>query len=391
MSRICSGGDQQGDSKGDSDAATKEACARALRGFYAEMRQLETEERYYLSYSLPSQEGMLRDSVRTRGFQRAITEVCSGGGVVLDVGCGTGVLSAFAAKAGADRVIAVEANAVSAQVATAMVKANKLEEKVLVLEGRLEDLAVVVDREIERCGGKLAVLVSEFVGFGLIHEGMFASVAFARDRWQPRVTVPTAGSVHVSPCFLDGYPQNALTFWMTDLYGLDFSPAAAIALRAHTTQPLSDQVQADHLLADSKQVWRLDCETASAAQAARADPVSVEFEVVRRGRLHGLCIHFDLELGLTAKLSTAPGQASTHWKQLVVLFHAQEGPWPFPTLWPGDRVELSIGFGLVRQRFLEVEAKGRAVSRGGSWKPWTFEQRWVVSPDPTVEPAAGDQ
>merc|ERR1712194_10342 len=110
------------------------------------------------------------------------------------------------------------------------------------------------------------------------------------------------------------------------------------------------------------------------------------------GALHGLCIYFDLQLGGGIALSTAPSQPATHWKQLMVLFHAQELRRPFPILWPGDRVKVRFSFCLQEGRFLQVSATGQAISRGGSWKPWTFEQDWVVTPDPVIEPVpAGKQ
>ena len=54
-------------------------------------------------------EEMLKDTVRTRSYESAIhdNEFLFKGKVVVDVGAGTGILSLFAAKAGAKRVFAV--------------------------------------------------------------------------------------------------------------------------------------------------------------------------------------------------------------------------------------------------------------------------------------------
>ena len=71
----------------------------------------ETSSDYYFdSYShFGIHEEMIKDTVRTDSYRRAIqSPLCPlKGKVVLDVGCGTGILSLFAAKAGAKKVYGV--------------------------------------------------------------------------------------------------------------------------------------------------------------------------------------------------------------------------------------------------------------------------------------------
>lgn len=57
---------------------------------------------------------MLRDTVRTEAYRDAMYKNPDTfkGKVVLDVGCGTGILSMMAAKAGAARVIGVDYSSV---------------------------------------------------------------------------------------------------------------------------------------------------------------------------------------------------------------------------------------------------------------------------------------
>ena len=70
---------------------------------------------------------MINDKVRTASYAKFILsnpEVFKDA-VVMDVGCGTGILSLFAAKAGAKRVFAVDASDI-AEKAEKIVKANEL-------------------------------------------------------------------------------------------------------------------------------------------------------------------------------------------------------------------------------------------------------------------------
>mmetsp|Transcript_73821 Transcript_73821/g.171221 ORF Transcript_73821/g.171221 Transcript_73821/m.171221 type:complete len:610 (+) Transcript_73821:61-1890(+) len=373
-----------------SDDAAFFHCKAMLADFGCELRQADMNERYFRSYALSAQQGMLSDAPRTEAFRRALMQVCAGGGVVLDVGCGSAVLSMFAAKGGADHVIAVEANRISVRIARTLVEANGLSGKVTVLEGCVEDLAEAIDRELARHGGKLRVLVSEFVGFCIVYEGMFASVAFARDRWRPVEVVPRSGDVFVCPFFAEGYPQRAVDFWMQEHYGLDFSPAAKAALRSCTDNVLIDQLHTDNMLCESKHVWHLDCTQASAEEASKMDPLQLNFEVTTRGPLHGLCVFFELELAPGVMLPCGPTAPRTHWMQMMALFHAKEDAVPFPMLWPHDSISVTFGFSLVRGRFLEIRASGNARTRGGSRPPWIFNQTWHVTPDPVLEPARED-
>lgn len=58
---------------------------------------------------------------------------------MLDIGCGTGILSMFAAKAGASRVFGIDCSDIVNQ-ATEIVKANHMDDVISIIKGKVEEV-----------------------------------------------------------------------------------------------------------------------------------------------------------------------------------------------------------------------------------------------------------
>ena len=84
---------------------------------------------------------MLRDTVRTRTYQQAIegNPDAFKDKIVIDIGCGTGILSIFAARAGAKHVYAIDAADI-AYYAREIVRKNGYSDKITVIKGKVEDI-----------------------------------------------------------------------------------------------------------------------------------------------------------------------------------------------------------------------------------------------------------
>jgi len=101
---------------------------------------------YFDSYShFGIHEEMLKDEVRTRGYMRAITQNkhLFKDKIVMDVGCGTGILCMFAAKAGAKHVYGIECAGIITQ-ARQIVKDNGFESQITLIEGKVEEIELPV-------------------------------------------------------------------------------------------------------------------------------------------------------------------------------------------------------------------------------------------------------
>lgn len=98
-------------------------------------QDMTSADYYFDSYShFGIHEEMLKDEVRTRTYMNAIfqNKHLFAGKIVLDVGCGTGILSMFAAKAGAKHVYGVDCSAIIEQ-AKVIVNANGFSDKVTLI------------------------------------------------------------------------------------------------------------------------------------------------------------------------------------------------------------------------------------------------------------------
>ncbi len=265
----------------------------------------DTANPYFTSYArLSIQRGMLADSARTRAFQKAIQEVVKPGDVVLDVGTGTGILSFFAARAGAKKVYAVDYSDVI-HLARQLAAANGLADKIEFIKGRVEEIEVPQ---------KVPVIVSEWIGAFLLNESMFLSYLDARDRFlQPGGTaIPSRARMYLYP--LDDstlYVDHGLGYWERPVWGLDYKKAAEWEMNN-----LEYEIRDLHhlsALAEPRQISDIDCVHATANEFSV--DTSVEFSVERDGFVHGFGGYFDLDLSPSVTLDTSPFSLQTHWKQ----------------------------------------------------------------------------
>merc|ERR1712114_85302 len=104
--------------------------------------EMTSKDYYFDSYAhFGIHEEMLKDEVRTLTYRNSMyhNKHLFKDRVVLDVGCGTGILSMFAAKAGAKMVIGVDCSTIVEQ-AKEIVKENKMDHVITIIRGKVEEV-----------------------------------------------------------------------------------------------------------------------------------------------------------------------------------------------------------------------------------------------------------
>lgn len=194
---------------------------------------------------------MLKDTHRTLTYQQAIegNPADFKDKIVLDIGCGTGILSIFAARAGAKHVYSVD-NAEIALHAREIVKQNGLSHKITVFKGKMEE----IDFPFKE--GEVDIIVSEWMGYYLLYESMLDCVLWARDKYLKKGTgkmLPDRAQLYVAAIEDSEYMGDKANFWR-NVYGVDMS----VMSKGLWKDPVVDKVEATALMSDSCCILDID-------------------------------------------------------------------------------------------------------------------------------------
>eukprot|EP01102_Stenamoeba_stenopodia_P018308 TRINITY_DN668_c0_g1_i4.p1 TRINITY_DN668_c0_g1~~TRINITY_DN668_c0_g1_i4.p1 ORF type:complete len:475 (-),score=84.75 TRINITY_DN668_c0_g1_i4:1118-2542(-) len=275
------------------------------------------------------QQNMLQDFVRTSTYQRAFLENPEDFSqkTVIDVGCGSGILSFFALQAGAKKVYAIEASKM-AERAQILFDTNRISRDERLPSGEVVKSVVVINQKVEEVElpEKVDVIVSEPMGTLLLNERMIESYIYARKKWlkEGGKMFPSSGAIFVAP-FTDYalYSEQAskASFWTQRFfYGVDLSQLKDVAYDEYFRQPIVDFVDPSNIIAPPvlHNINFLTCDESELQNVK----IPLKYHMTTGGMLHGVVCWFDVLFdGSRNKiwLTTAPGSPPTHWYQIRCL------------------------------------------------------------------------
>ncbi|XP_078701433.1 protein arginine N-methyltransferase 2-like [Branchiostoma floridae x Branchiostoma belcheri] len=284
------------------------------------LEELESElwqdEEYFGSYSsLKLQLEMLNDKPRTLAYRTAIERNAEflKDKVIMDLGCGTGILSLFCARYGRpNKIYAVEASRM-ADKAKKLMLYNGYWDVVKVIHNRVENITLPE---------KVDLIISEWMGTLLLFELMVESVLIARDKFLAKggVMWPSHAKLYLVPCRAQKQYDEKIACW-EDQYGFDFSPLIPSAKKEFFGRPIFNHELSVHdCLAEWETVLVMDMKRFRVEELEEISQ-DFEFQVTREGTFHGFASWFSVDFGgfpstePPVVLNTGPEHEMTHWKQ----------------------------------------------------------------------------
>jgi type II protein arginine methyltransferase len=266
----------------------------------------ENVARIIRTRKLPSwHASMLRDGLRNAAYRTAIETVAQGR-VVLDIGTGSGLLAMMAARAGAKRVIACEANPLVAEAARRIIAANGFEDVITVHACHSTKLTrdMIGDAGAE-------VVVSEIFAADLVGEGVLPALEHAR----AELCAPDALFVPEAACLRVALVElTSIEAAPRIVEGFDLGEFLPLYSNAEFIEPASTQIAlrsepADLALLD----WNIPSPVPVTGHAATSVTAS-------GGVVNAVAQWLKIDFGNGVTYENPPGgDAAAHWHPIAYL------------------------------------------------------------------------
>lgn len=232
----------------------------------------------------------LDDEVRLGAYERALKAVMRPGAVVVDLGCGTGILGMLACRAGAGRVYAIDEGEIL-ESARAIAQANGLAGKIVHLRGRSGTLVLPELADLVICD-QMGPLGFEA---GLVPSFRDAALRFLRPGGQ---LIPARLSIWLAPAEAPAI-ASAITRWKQAKGGFQFDALGRTAQNVvHRASKGTCRLLAPGTPVVSFPLGRSGPQGATQGEAT--------FRVLAPGAFHGFCGWFTAELSPDTILTNDP-------------------------------------------------------------------------------------
>jgi len=256
-------------------------------------------------YSVLSYGRMAVDGVRIDAYSRAIQSAVRPGSVVVDLGCGTGIMSLLALRAGARRVHAVEMDP-AVWLARDLAVANGFGDKLVVHHGSSYDV------ELEE---RADVVVADLRGsLPLFGENLAAMEDAKRRLLAPGgVLMPVRDRLFVALAETEAHRLDLERGWASfERNGFEAGAARSATLNCAYTDETAP-VQANHVISEAK-AW---AEIRYGEPFSRALSATVDLAMTRGGTAHSLVVWFEATVHDDITYANAPGNQLVY-KRIVL-------------------------------------------------------------------------
>jgi len=242
-----------------------------------------------MSLLLDEHRQYLSDRPRIDAFRRAIHATVRPGDIVVDLGCGTGILGLMACEADAARVYAIDESGMI-EIARAIARRNGVADRITHIASHSTRVTLP-----ERAD----VLVFDQIGRLGFDAGLLDLAADARRRLLAPGARIVPGPVSLAIALVSApVMRDRVDFWRSRPAGIDAAPAFATAI--NTGYPIEPAEIT--LLSEAAPAMTFD------AASWDGDQLSAAFTLVatRDGRLDGLCGWFAAELAPGIRMTNDP-------------------------------------------------------------------------------------
>lgn len=273
---------------------------------------------------------MIKDYVRATAYWHAIDANVGSEDTVLELGCGSGILTFFAARAGAKKLYAIEINKNMIDTVTRpLAEENGFADRINFLIGNSMNIPT------SAVNPKATVFIAEILGDGIFNENILNYTIDARERFLAPGAKMLPKGLDV---FLFSYesPTQQNSFTSSDIKMITQAKSSKTE-----SLYLKYDTYTNKMLSDPQKVIYIDLTTIK-------DPafeIKGELNINTPGTLNGCCLYFVAHIDDDNLLSNSPWSPQISWTQQLF------------NIYPGKEVKKNdkVSFSIVYDGFLTLK------------------------------------